>query len=180
MRLYSICDSMFPQINTLLSLARIEHSELNAEPRTPEDGPRTDRTSPDAPKGRRLWPDNWKFPKRRWVNGVRPPKWVGPPTPSSPSPLNPGTPRWHAGARDGRAWGGGAARRPEGWVTGEGDPPIPSPGGTAPARARCRPPTIQARPCYTSWLPSTPPSLDQRSLKQKGMSVGGYRKVVFC
>ena len=34
--------------------------------------------------------------------------WPYPTTPSPPGPHNPGTPRWHAGARDGRAGEGGA------------------------------------------------------------------------
>ena len=142
---------------------------------------RANRTSPDAPKGRRLWPDNWKFPKRRWVNvwGAAAQVGRGPYTIFT-LPAQPGhTPLACRGSRRPGVGGGGAARRPAGWVTGEGDPPIPSPGVTAPTRARCRPPTIQARPCYTAWLPSTPPSLDQRLLKQKGMSVGVCRKVVF-
>ena len=48
----------------------------------------------------------WREPQV--VRGVWPSFEVGPTPLHHPLPHNPGTPRWHAGARDGRAGEGGA------------------------------------------------------------------------
>ena len=55
----------------------------------------------------------WREPQV--VRGVWPSFEVGPTPLHHPLPHNPGTPRWHAGARDGRAGVGGGGLVAGGW-----------------------------------------------------------------
>ena len=88
-----------------------------------------------APSGASLSPEQ-ETPRGCAVRAAR---WGWPSHTACTLPHNPGTPRWHAGVRDGRAGVGGDRHFKLGvWGTGERGPPIPGPGGPSDCpRVRC-------------------------------------------